>query len=78
MQVYRAQPKTHGQRQRASADRSLIRRALRVARSDAVLALVGVLIAIAALALAGVALTWLVFRDRYGVGFFEYLTEIVF
>ncbi len=66
------------ERQRASAHRSLIRRALRVARSDAVLAFVGVLIAIAALALAGVALTWLVFRDRYGVGFFEYLTEIVF
>lgn len=66
------------ERQRTSADWSLIRRALRVARSDAVLALVGVLIAIAALALAGVVLTWLVFRDRYGVGFFEYLTEIVF
>lgn len=62
----------------AANARSLARRALRLACSDTVLALVGVLTAIAALALAGVALTWLVFHDRYGVGFLEYLTEIVF
>ena len=66
------------ERQRAANDRSLVRRVIRVALSDTVLALVGVLAAIAALALAGVALTWLVFRDRYNVGFFEYLTEVVF
>lgn len=66
------------ERQRAANDRSLIRGVIRVALSDTVLALVGVLAAIAAIALAGVALTWLVFRDRYGVGFFEYLTEVVF
>ena len=65
------------ERQRAANDRSLIRGVMRVALSDTVLALVGVLAAIAALALAGVALTWLVFRDRYNVGFFEYLTEVV-
>lgn len=66
------------ERQRAANDRSLIRGVIRVALSDTVLALVGVLAAIAAIALAGVVLTWLVFRDRYGVGFFEYLTEVVF
>ena len=63
---------------RAANARPLLRRALRLAWNDTVLALVGVLAAIAALALAGVALTWLVFHDRYGVGFLEYLTEIVF
>lgn len=63
---------------RAANARSLVHRALRLACSDTVLALAGVLAAIAALALAGIALTWLVFRDRYGVGFLEYLTEIVF
>ena len=66
------------ERQRPANDRSFIRGVIRVALSDTVLALVGVLTAIAALALAGVALTWLVFRDRYNVGFFEYLTEVVF
>ena len=63
---------------RAANARSILRRVLRLALNDTVLALAGVLAAIAALALAGVALTWLVFRERYGVGFLEYLTEIVF
>lgn len=66
------------ERQRPANARSFIRGVIRVALSDTVLALVGVLAAIAALAFAGVALTWLVFRDRYNVGFFEYLTEVVF
>lgn len=57
---------------------SLARRGLRLVFNDTVLALLGVLAAIAGLALAGVGLTWLVFRDRYGVGFIDYLTQVVF
>ena len=66
------------ERKRAAASWSLARRGLRFVLNDTVLALLGVLAAIAGLALAGVGLTWLVFRDRYGVGFFDYLTEVVF
>ena len=54
------------------------RRVLRAVFNDTTLALLGVLAAIAAMALAGTVLTWLVFRERYGVGYWDYLTEVVF
>ena len=57
---------------------SLGHRALRWMLNDTVLALLGVLAAIAVLAFAGVVLTWFVFRERYGLGFVDYLTEVVF
>lgn len=58
--------------------RDLLVRVLRAVFNDTVLALLGVLAAIAGLVLAGTVLTWLVFRERYGVGYFDYLTEVVF
>lgn len=60
-----------------TARRDLRRRLLRLVFNDTVLALLGVLAAIAVFALAGTVLTWLVFRERYGVGYWEYLLDVV-
>ncbi len=52
-------------------------RLARILLSDGVIATV-VVVGIIALALFGtLVLTWLVFRDRYGVGFGEYLRLFV-
>lgn len=56
---------------------AILRRGLAWLLNDMVLALLGVVAGILALALGGVALTWLVYRDRYGVGFLDYLTDVV-
>ena len=56
---------------------AMLRRGLAWLFNDMVLALLGVVAGIVALALGGVALTWLVYRDRYGVGFLDYLTDVV-
>ena len=52
---------------------SVLRRVLRMLRNDALIAAVAVL-AVSFLACFGVAvLTWFTYRERYGVGFIEYL-----
>lgn len=56
---------------------AILRRGFAWLLNDMVLALLGVVVGIVALALGGVALTWLVYRDRYGVGFLDYLTDVV-
>ena len=56
---------------------AILRRGFACLLNDMVLALLGAVVGILALALGGVALTWLVYRDRYGVGFLDYLTDVV-
>ena len=52
---------------------SVLRRVLRMLRNDALIAAVAVL-AVSFMACFGVAvLTWFTYRERYGVGFIEYL-----
>lgn len=46
--------------------------------NDTLLATLGVVAATCLLALGGLALDWLVFSDRYGLGFFDYLRVVVF
>lgn len=46
--------------------------------NDTLLATLGVVVATCLLALGGLALDWLVFSDRYGLGFFDYLRVVVF
>ena len=46
--------------------------------NDTVVSFIGVVVAIAIFGLAGLALDWWVFHDRYGVGFWDYLRVIVF
>ena len=52
---------------------SVVRRILRLLKNDALIAAVAVL-AVSFIACFGVAvITWLTYRERYGVGFIEYL-----
>ena len=52
---------------------SVVRRVLRMLKNDALIAAVAVL-AVSFIACFGVAvLTWFTYRERYGVGFIEYL-----
>ena len=46
--------------------------------NDTLLAFIGVVVGIALFALAGLALDWWVYQDRYGIGFIDYLRIIVF
>ncbi len=46
--------------------------------NDTLLASLGVVAAIALFALGGLALDWLVYQERYGLGFYDYLRVVVF
>ena len=46
--------------------------------NDTLLAFIGVVVGVALFAVAGLALDWWVYKDRYGIGFIDYLRVIVF
>ncbi len=62
-------------RRRLPRERSRLNR---MVFNDTLLALVGVLVAIALFSVGGLALDWWVYRERYGIGFIDYLSTFVF
>lgn len=46
--------------------------------NDTLLAFIGVVVGVALFAIGGLALDWWVYKDRYGIGFIDYLRVIVF
>ena len=53
-------------------------RLARVLLNDTLIAVIAVVGVVLLVALLGLVLTWMVFRDRYEVGFVEYLRLFVF
>lgn len=66
----RREGKRHLPKERSRLNRAIF--------NDTVVSFIGVVVAIAIFGLAGLALDWWVFHDRYGVGFWDYLRVIVF
>ena len=69
------------QRRGESPKRRLPRERSRLNRrifNDTLLAFIGVVVGIAVFVVGGLALDWWVYKDRYGIGFIDYLRVIVF
>ena len=58
--------------------RSFVVRLARLLRGDTLRSLAAVTVICLIVSFGGLALTWLVYRERYGLGFIDYLRVMVF